>query len=727
MKSNNTTLYIDIETQSNVDLKKKGQELYFSDPDFRLYLLGYAVDNGPIKTIRYPSRRFEDLPADFKKAASDKNVRIVAANAAFDHGGFNRWISVPTKYRRLTDYRCWSDTAARSRALGVPGDLDKASKFFGRGGKDTEGSALLKNYYTVKEIPETDLLRLESYLKVDVAELRGLDIVLPELDDVNREIAQLIYRQNRQGIRIDRKNLYTLDELAGNVVRRIEETSVKFGYYQKGTKLIVMSHAQVRKWIVGKYGIELPTIAQKDLEDWIALAGQESIYRVWAALLTGEPYWSWAQNQNEKFFHALASQKFDIKEIFKIAKTRESKGKFKDFEKRYREETSGLIFELPADAWELVRLHRARQSKGLSKLANLLSIADMQGKDPRVTSYQMFHGAHTGRPAGRGVQLHNVTRYAYGDEDRPIKEIFDSIRSPGAKIDTLPKRLGSLLWSALLPDEKSHVVVRSDLSAIEPRVGAWLRNDRKVLRIYEETDAGIGKDEYTRFGEMMGFPIDILRPLSKIAILAACYGMQADRYRAQCRQYGIPDPGQVMAEKILSAYHRDNPSVKTAWFEIMALATDCIQSKRPTQYDGGRLRFDYEEHGGKPFLIVKLPSGRRKGYADARLQRTKNGYQVFSYTNLNNGFHETTRPPMFYENMVQMVASDVLYLKALTIEEKVKVRCLHTIYDEGLFSSPKSGVKKINEIMKAPVDFMPGMPVNSKTTVSKTFHKGDVA
>ena len=725
MKSNNTTLYIDIETQSNVDLTKKGQELYFSDPDFRVYLLGYAVDNGPIRTIRYPSRRFEDLPSDFKKAASDKNVRIVAANAAFDHGGFNRWISVPSKYKRLTDYRCWSDTAARSRAIGVPGHLDKASKFFGQGGKDAEGSALLKNYYTVKEIPESDLIRLENYLRVDVAELRGLDIVLPELDDVNREIAQLIFRQNRQGIRIDLENLHTLDELAGDVVRRIEEASVKYGYYQKGTKLIVTSHTQVRKWIADKYGIELPTIAQKDLEDWLALAGQETIYKVWAALKTSEPFWSWAP-KNEAVFEALRVD-YMLNDVFSVANVVGRKGEFKDFERRYREETSGLIFELPADAWELVRLHRARQSKGLSKLANLLSIADMQGKDPRVTSYQMFHGAHTGRPAGRGVQLHNVTRYAHGDEDRPIQEIFDAIRSPGAEIDTLPKRLGSLLWSALLPDEKNHVIVRSDLSAIEPRVGAWLRNDRKILRIYEEADAGTGKDEYTRFGEMMGFPIEILRALSKIAILAACYGMQADRYRAQCRQYGIPDPGQTMAEKILSAYHRDNPSVRAAWFDIMRLATDCIQSKRPTQYSGGRLRFDYEEHGGKPFLIVTLPSGRRKGYADVRLQRTKNGYQVFSYTNLNNGFHETTRPPMFYENMVQMAASDVLYLKALAIEEKVESRCLHTIYDEGLFSTPKSGIKKINEIMKAPVDFMPGMPVNSKTTVSKTFHKGDAA
>lgn len=725
MKRNFNTVYIDTETQANTNLTKKGQELYFADPSFRIYLLGYAINGGPVKIVRYPDRDFNSLPADLKKALSEKTVRICAANAAFDHGAMTKWFAPGGKFIHIQDYRFWTDTAARSRAIGVPGRLDKASKFFGRDGKDAEGSKLLEKYFARVEIPDNDLKRLEQYLIVDVEELRALDAVLPELDPVNASINALVFRQNQKGIRIDRKNLKALDELAGTAVRRIEEGSKKYGYYQKDKKLIVTSSDQVKKWIASKYGITLPTVAQKDLEDWLALVGQETLYKVWAALETGVPFWQWAPAQTDEFFAAADNEKTTLEQLFKLAKAKK-KGKFKDFQKRY-EEAKNLIFELPADAWELIRLHRARQAKGLSKLANLLDLAEMQKGEPRITSYQIFHGAHTGRPAGRGVNLHNVTRYAYGDDDKPISKIIAEIKSPSANLEETPKRIGSLLWSALLPDAKSDVVIRSDLSAIEPRVGAWLRNDRRILAIYEDADAGRGKDEYTIFGDAMGFSKEISRPLSKITILAACYGMQSDRLRAQCRQYGVPDPGDREATRILSAYHLKNPSVRKAWFKLIELAVDCIGSKRSVSYNSGRLKFDFETYGNKPFLIVTLPSGRRKGYADVMLQRTKNGYQTFSYINLQTGFRETMRAPMFYENMVQMSASDVLYTKVIEIERSVPARCLHTIYDEGIFSALVKRVKAINAIMKAPVDFMPGMPVNSKTTVSKTFHKGDAA
>lgn len=378
--------------------------------------------------------------------------------------------------------------------------------------------------------------------------------------------------------------------------------------------------------------------------------------------------------------------------------------------------------KLPADCAGLISCFREIQSRGADK-AGLL----VENQIRRIYDSSIYHGAHTGRPSGGGVNLFNVKRYTDGDEghrfDKSLKLIVKTARR-GEKV----KRLSSLLWGCLRFDVLNSVIVRSDLSAIEPRVGAWLRDDQKTLDIYRQADAGTGKDEYTIFGESMNFPKSISRNLSKIVILAACYGMGAPRFRFQCRSWGMPDPGEQESERILEGYHRRNPSVKRTWFSMIRLAVQALAEGTGT-IEGGNfvsghhLKMRTERIAGKTFLSVLLPSGRVKRYADARIETAgSKGWKTFSYIDPVKNFRQCVSPGSFYENIVQAAAADVGFEKALAMpEENVKL----IIYDELNISTSRKHADKIKKIMNAPVSWLPGMPVSAKTSVCSTFHKGD--
>ena len=75
------TLSIDIETFSDVDLKKCGVYKYASSPAFEILLFGYAVDGGAVRAVELA--RGEKLPDEVVAALSDGSVIKWAFNATY--------------------------------------------------------------------------------------------------------------------------------------------------------------------------------------------------------------------------------------------------------------------------------------------------------------------------------------------------------------------------------------------------------------------------------------------------------------------------------------------------------------------------------------------------------------------------------------------------------------------------------------------------------------------
>ena len=66
-------LFIDIETYSSVDIKTCGAYKYIQSPDFEILIIGYAIDDGPVKIIDLLLG--EEIPEEFEEAFFDENCK----------------------------------------------------------------------------------------------------------------------------------------------------------------------------------------------------------------------------------------------------------------------------------------------------------------------------------------------------------------------------------------------------------------------------------------------------------------------------------------------------------------------------------------------------------------------------------------------------------------------------------------------------------------------------
>ena len=317
------------------------------------------------------------------------------------------------------------------------------------------------------------------------------------------------------------------------------------------------------------------------------------------------------------------------------------------------------------------------------------------------------------------MQLHNVSRSPKLVENFSSQTIINAIKGKLNEENFLEatQYLSSLLWACMIPDSKKEIIGRYDLSAIEPRVGAFLRNDKKTLDLYRLADEGKGKDEYSIFGEKMNFPENISRQLSKVIILAACYGMGSTALRASCVNVGLPDMGDSKAKLLLSSYHSLNPTVKKSWYELENKFKLAILNGRSTY---NHVEFERILIGNKKFIAVILPSGRAKFYADCGI--SSNGKILYNDTRLGK---IELRPYLLYENLVQASATDVLFLKVAKVEKLKDVKVKLTIYDEMIVSTLPKNVKAISKIMAEEEAANPNMPLSFKGGESSTFWKGD--
>ena len=112
------TLAIDLETFSELDIKKVG--LYRYAANCEIILFAYAVDDNPVKIIDLAQD--EKIPAEIVQAIFDKNILKTAYNAPFE-------IQVLKNYfQREMDYSQWSCTMVLGLELGLPAGLEKNAR-----------------------------------------------------------------------------------------------------------------------------------------------------------------------------------------------------------------------------------------------------------------------------------------------------------------------------------------------------------------------------------------------------------------------------------------------------------------------------------------------------------------------------------------------------------------------------------------------------------------------
>jgi DNA polymerase len=116
-------LRIDLETYSDVDLKRCGVHRYVDSEHFEILLFGFKFGSGPAHVIDLASG--EKIPDHICSALFDPSITKTAWNAAFEMACLSKHFSTDI------DPRQWRCSAVHALYLGLPNSLGEAGKVLG--------------------------------------------------------------------------------------------------------------------------------------------------------------------------------------------------------------------------------------------------------------------------------------------------------------------------------------------------------------------------------------------------------------------------------------------------------------------------------------------------------------------------------------------------------------------------------------------------------------------
>lgn len=131
-----------------------------------------------------------------------------------------------------------------------------------------------------------------------------------------------------------------------------------------------------------------------------------------------------------------------------------------------------VVAQLQTDkAKEFLEIRAALSKTSIKKYDAML---DRAGEDDHAKGCFQFYGSHTGRWAGRGIQLQNLYRNEMPDLD-VARELVRSgdYETVSCLYGNVSSTLSELIRTALIPEE-GHKFCVSDYAAIEARVTAYL-------------------------------------------------------------------------------------------------------------------------------------------------------------------------------------------------------------------------------------------------------------
>jgi DNA polymerase len=371
------------------------------------------------------------------------------------------------------------------------------------------------------------------------------------------------------------------------------------------------------------------------------------------------------------------------------------------------EEALKLNF-LPPLAREMLVL---KQKIGGSAYTKLQKIEDMVGADGRLRDQFIYHGAHTGRWAGRGVQLQNLYK-----PDREVSKCTDAltaaIRSGTLDIPTIIDAYNAVIdeINAAHPADKlqphlqsdvftvmevvastirgafsaapGHKLVAGDLAQIESRVLAAIAQCHSMIDAYAN-----GRDLYKEvMAAQLGIPLSEVtkahRDRGKVIILGCGYGMGWEKFIEYALTYGI-----VLSEKEAKAavygFRETYKEIVSLWGELNAACLTAFKAGICV-YVRGLVVDGRDEH----CLKIKLPSGRYIHYHQPRLTNEPPPWggpskEVIHFIMYGSKGAKDNRlyGGLITENVVQAVSRDLL-LSGMIEAEKAGATVIMTVHDE---------------------------------------------
>ncbi len=279
-----TTLRIDLETYSSVDLKTSGVYAYVDSPDFEILLFGYAFDDDPVKIIDLLD--FEDIPDHVQAALTDPAITKQAFNAAFERTCLAKHLGRPM------DPKQWRCTAIHALYLGLPNYLGGVAKVLNlEAQKDTAGTNLIKYFSVPCKPTKTNGQRTrnyphhapekweqyKAYCVQDVVVERDISKVLDKhpVPDSEWRLWALDQQINDRGVRLDPilvENAITCD---AQYKRKLMAEAVELTGLDNPN-----SGAQIKAWLLEAEGIEVESLTKDTVPLLLDQAESDTTKRV---------------------------------------------------------------------------------------------------------------------------------------------------------------------------------------------------------------------------------------------------------------------------------------------------------------------------------------------------------------------------------------------------------------------------------------------------------------
>lgn len=597
---------IDLETYSDVDIKKCGAYKYAESDNFEILLFGVSVDNAPV--VVYDLTAGDKIPQEILAALSDENVTKWAYNAAFERVCLSNWLrrhypeyfktySIPgDPVQNYLDPASWRCTMIWSAYMGLPLSLEGVGSVLKlqdqkmKGGKDLikyfccscrptkVNGGRTRNYpHHAPEKWETFKAYNKRDVEVELAiKQRLAKYPVPEFVWDEYHLDQEI---NDRGIMLDMTmvdNAIDFDERSKSSLMRSMQDITSLDNPN--------SVIQMKQWLSDN-GVEMESLGKKEVAQFVKDPNGNA-------------------NSN-------------IKEALQL------------------------------------RLQLAKSSvKKYQAMQNAVC------KDGRAHGMFQFYGANrSGRWAGRLIQLQNLPQNHMPDlaEARELVRTgdYDTMQ---LLYDDIPDTLSQLIRTAFIARNNYKFIV-SDYSAIEARILAHLAGETWRSKVFAE-----GKDIYcASASQMFGVPVEKhgvnahLRQKGKIAELALGYGGSVGALKSMgALEMGLSEDE---LQPLVDSWRASNPMITAYWWDVDRAVKTAISKRLQTEVRS--IKFFYKSG----MLFIKLPSGRCLSYVKPRIGENRFGGESVTYEGIG-----TTKKweriesygPKFVENIVQAVSRDLL-------------------------------------------------------------------
>jgi DNA polymerase bacteriophage-type len=377
-------------------------------------------------------------------------------------------------------------------------------------------------------------------------------------------------------------------------------------------------------------------------------------------------------------------------------------------------------------------LEARQQSGGKSSNAKLATMRDRLMDDGRVRDLTIYHGAHTGRTTGSGINVLNLPRpYKGFDQDLVIDYLLrnDLVGLRREQGVSPAVAVSAALRGVIVPSAGRRFAV-GDYLSIEPCCLFTLARQWDAVETLRAK-----KNIYIEFGKSFyGRELDKVKDvaqytLCKGVILGAGYGLGEDNFVAKLQAEGVDLPENEL-RRAHASYRTRFSEVPRLWNGIGEAMKQAIR-RTGTWQSYNDILFMSDGY----WLVITLPSGRNLHYPNARLQPGKYGDEVvyegwMKVDNRPAGWGDVrTWGARTVENLCQSICRDIMAEDELEVEALPGWAMAMTVYDELVAEcpdelAPGEGKRILLSKMERSRPWFPMMPVIADGHEARRYSKG---